>query len=159
MDRLVEDILHRIETAQKLEDLDGWIWKAGDLLAKVSYKEFQSGFAEIDRITVRPEEAEMIKKGLLSALDRNQEPRFVQQILGSLMMSHDPDLKPLFVSYLHQSLTQLKTWNALLSSALNGLSRVDENVYEGGSQSVADVDKTIRQADRYLQKLGKTAPW
>src|SRR5579859_4661672 len=95
MNALTQELLKKIEEASTARELDGWIWKVGDLIAKSSHKEYHSGFLEIDSIEVSPEESEILKLALLEALKRSSDPSFVSQILNSLIMTLDPNLKTL----------------------------------------------------------------
>ena len=83
MGNFAKIIIEKLKLANKPEDLDGWIWKAGDLLAKFQSKGFRSGFEEIDKEDVSAEEKQLIQDALLEALGRNSEPRFVSPILGT----------------------------------------------------------------------------
>lgn len=164
MSALVQELLRKIEAASTARELDGWIWKVGDLIAKTSHKEYHSSFLEIDSIHVSPDEGEMLKLALLEALKRNSDPSFVSQILDSLIMTVDPNLKPLYVSYLERYSRQLKDCNHVVYSVLNGLNRLGEDAYERSegavsSQSVIDIDKNVRQAHRYLASMGIRFTW
>lgn len=153
MTESVQEILKKIDQAQTHEDLEGWIWKASDFVAKSSFEVYNSGFPEIDAIVVSHEEGEKLKAALLKALERSSDPRFVGYILDCLIMSHDPVLKSLYVSYLDRYLRQLKDCNHVVYSTLNWLSR------GGSSQSAIEVDNNIRQAHRYLGSLGIKQAW
>jgi hypothetical protein len=160
----VGEILRKIETAQTYQDLEEWIWIAGDFIAKTTFGEYHSGFPEVDAVVVSREDGEKLKTALLAALQRSSEPRFVSQILDCLMMTKDSNLKSLYVSYLEQYLHQLKDCNGVVYSALNALSRLGEDVYErnergGISQSLIEIDKNVRQAHRYLASMGIKFTW
>lgn len=64
MGNLAKIIIEKLKLANKPEDLDGWIWKAGDLLAKFQSKGFHSGFEEIDKEEMSPEEKQQIQAAL-----------------------------------------------------------------------------------------------
>jgi hypothetical protein len=160
----VREILNKIQAAKTSEDLEDWIRIAGDYIAKASFTVYNSGYPEIDAMVVSLEEAEELKVALLAALKRSSEPRYVDQILQCLMTTKDSKLKLLYVSYLEQYLRQLKDCNGVVYSALNALSRLDEDVYErnergGSSQSLIEVDQNIRQAHRYLTNEGIKFSW
>lgn len=160
----VREILNKIQAAKTSEDLEDWIRIAGDYIAKASFTVCNSGYPEIDAMVVSLEEAEELKVALLAALKRSSEPRYVDQILQCLMTTKDSKLKLLYVSYLEQYLRQLKDCNGVVYSALNALSRLDEDVYErnergGSSQSLIEVDQNIRQAHRYLTNEGIKFSW
>jgi hypothetical protein len=160
----VEELLSKIGTAQTYEDLEGWIWIAGDFIAKTTFREYNSGFPEIDAVVVSREEGEKLKTALLAALQRSSEPRFVSQILDCLMMTKDSNLKSLYVSYLEQYSRRLKDCNGVVYAALNALSRLGEDVYERNekgttSQSLIEIDNNIRQAHRYLANMGIKFSW
>jgi|SRR5579859_964558 len=164
MNALTQELLKKIEEASTARELDGWIWKVGDLIAKSSHKEYHSGFLEIDSIEVSPEESEILKLALLEALKRSSDPSFVSQILNSLIMTLDPNLKTLYLSYLERYSRQLKDCNHVVYSVLDGLNRLGEDVYEpnergGSSQSVIDINKNVRQAHRYLAGMGIEFTW
>lgn len=164
MGDLAKIIIEKLKLANKPEDLDDWIWKAGDLLAKFQSKGFHSGFEEIDKEDVSPEEKQQIQTALLEALGRNSDPRFVSQILEALRCSREQSLKQLYIDFLATFLKQTKASNGVIHSALLALDDLGEPVFErspdgGTSQSVIDVDKNIRQADRYLQLRGISTPW
>lgn len=164
MSDLVQELLAKLATARSPEDLDGWIWKVGDLIAKTTYEVYHSGFREIDEITVSAEQASRLKESLLAALKRNPEACFVGQILDCLGMTNDPTLKPLYVEYLERYLRVLKDCNRTVYSCLNALDRLEENVYEteagrSTGQSLIEIDKNVRQANRYLASQGITQSW
>lgn len=164
MGDLAKAIIEKLKLANKPEDLDGWIWKAGDLLSKFQSKGYHSGFEEIDKEDVSPEEKQQIQDALLGALGRNSDPRFVSQILEALRCSREPSLKQLYIDFLVKFLKQTKASNGVVHSALLALDDLGEPVFEREpsgrtSQSVIDVDKNIRQANRYLQLRGIVTSW
>jgi hypothetical protein len=164
MGNLAKSVIERMKSAKTVEDLDGWVWKASDLLAKSHLKEYHSGFAEIDDEMVSPDESDQLRSALLEALNRNSDPRFVSQIIYALGSARDESLKQLYVDYLARYLQQLKGSNSVVHAALLALSEIDEPVYERSSdgtssQSLIDVDKNIRQAHQYLEKHQIIVPW
>ncbi|HEV2196122.1 MAG TPA: hypothetical protein VGR55_11105 [Candidatus Acidoferrum sp.] len=164
MGNLAKSIIGKLKLAKKPEDLDGWIWKAGDLLAKSGSGTFHSGFEEIDKEEVTREERQQIQGALLEALGRNSDPRFVSQILEALRCFREQSLKQLYIDFLATFLKQTKASSGVIHSALLALDDLGEPVFDrspdgGTSQSVIDVDKNIRQADRYLQLRGISTPW
>jgi hypothetical protein len=52
MGDLAKTIIEKLKLASKPEDLDGWIWRAGDLLRKSQSADYRSGFEDIDRGTL-----------------------------------------------------------------------------------------------------------
>ena len=164
MGNLAREIIGKLKLANKPEDLDGWIWKAGDLLAKFQSESFRSGFEDIDKEEVSREEKQQIQDALLEALGRNSDARFISQVLDALGCSREPSLKQLYIDFLATFLKQTKTSNRVLYSVLLALHDLGEPVFEvrpdgGASQSVVEVDKNIQQADRYLQSRGIVIPW
>lgn len=164
MANLTKLIIERVESAQTVEDLDGWIWQAGDLLAKTHVKEHHSGFVEIDDEHVSSGERDQLQSALLEALNRNSDPRFVSQILDALGCGRDQSLKQLYVDYLARYAKELKDSNRVMYAALIALRDLGEPVFksrEGGksSYSVNDVTENVRQADRYLEKRQIVVPW
>jgi hypothetical protein len=164
MGNLAKSVIERMKSAKTVEDLDGWVWKASDLLAKTHFKEYHSGFAEIDEEVVSSDERGQLQSALLEALNRNTNPRFVSQIISALGSARDESLKQLYVDYLARYLRQLKGSNGVVYTALLALSEIGEPVYERSldatsSQSLIDVDKNIRQAHRYLEKHQIVVPW
>lgn len=164
MGNLAKSVIERMKSAKTVEDLDGWVWKASDLLAKCHSKEYHSGFAEIDDEVVSPDERDQLQSALLEALNRNSDPRFVSQIIGAIGSARDESLKQLYVDYLARYLQQLKASNGVVYAALLALSEIGEPVYERrqdgtSSQSVIDVDENIRQAHQYLEKHRIIVPW
>jgi hypothetical protein len=161
---VTESVIERMKLAKTAEDLEGWIWKASDLLAKSHFKEYHSGFAEIDDELVSSDERDQLRSALLEALKRNSDPRFVSPIIDALGRTRDESLKQLYVDYLARHLRQLKDSNGVVYAALLALSEVDESVYErrpdgSSSQGLVNVDKNIRQAHRYLEKHQIIVPW
>jgi hypothetical protein len=164
MGSLAKSVIERMKAAKTVEDLDGWVWKASDLLAKFHFKEYHSGFAEIDAETVSPDERDQLRSALLEALNRNSDPRFVSQIISAIGSACDESLKQLYLDYLARYLQQLKASNAVVYAALLALSEIGEPVFERhqdgtSSQSLIDVDKNIRQAHGYLEKHQIIVPW
>ena len=164
MSTLAKKIVDQINSSNTIEDLDGWIWKAGDLLERVFSKDFHSGFEEIDSEEVSLADGQAIQAALLKALKRNSDERFIGAILSALGGSNDKSLKPIFVEYLAEHLRKLKESNSVIYSALIGLDNLGEQVFErdlvGGScQSLIEVDKNIRQANKYLLDLGYKIHW
>jgi hypothetical protein len=164
MGNLAKSVIERMKAAKTVEDLDGWVWKASDLLAKPHFEEYHSGFAEIDDEAVSLDEKDQLQSSLLEALNRNSDPRFVSQIISAIGSARDESLKQLFVDYLARYLQQLKASNGVVHAALLALSEIGEPVYErhqdgASSQSVTDVDKNIRQAHRYLEMHQIVVPW
>ena len=164
MGNLTKSVIERMNSAKTVEDLEGWIWKASDLLAKSHFREYHSGFAEIDDEVVSSDERGQLRSALLEALNRNSDPRFVSQIIDALGSTRDESLKHLYVDYLTRYLRQLKASNGVVYAALQALSEIEEPVYEQNpdgtsSQSLVDVDKNIRQAHRYLEKNQIVVPW
>ncbi|HET9994474.1 MAG TPA: hypothetical protein VFQ18_03620 [Candidatus Acidoferrum sp.] len=164
MSGLTNRIIDQINASNTVEDLEGWIWKAGDLLEKVFSQNFHSGFEEIDNEEVNEADGQKIQAALLQALKRNSDARFVGTILNALTGSNDGSLKPIYVEYLAEHLSKLKESNSVVHSALLGLDNVGESVYEknpggGSSQSLIDVDKNIRQANKFLLNLGYKIHW
>jgi hypothetical protein len=161
MGELAKNIIQRVKTARTAEDLEGWVWKASDLMAKSSMQEYHSGFAEIDAEVVSSDERDQLQSALLEALNRNSEPRFVSQIIDALGSAHDKSLRSLYVDYLVRYLRQLKDNNHIVYAALLALHNIGEPVYEKDSsgQSLIEIDKNIRQAHGYLSKQGITDSW
>jgi hypothetical protein len=164
MGTLAKSVIERMTLAKTAEDLEGWIWKASDLLAKFHFKEYHSGFAEIDDEVVSSDERDRLRSALLEALKRNSDPRFVSPIIDALGSTRDESLKQLYVDYLARYLRQLKDSNGVVYAALLALSEIEEPVYErrpdgSSSQGLIDVDKNIRQAHKYLEKHKITVPW
>jgi hypothetical protein len=164
MGLLAKNVIERMKLAKTAEDLEGWIWKASDLLAKSHSKEYHSGFAEIDDEVVSSDERDQLRSALLEALKRNSDPRFVSQIIDALGRTGDESLKQLYVDYLARHLRQLKDSNGVVYAALLALSEIGESIYErspdgSSSQGVVYADKNIRQADRYLEKHRIIVPW
>jgi hypothetical protein len=164
MSDLIEKIVNQIDSASTPADLDGCAWIAGDLLRKANSKNYRSGFEEIDREEVSEADGQRIQNALLGALRRNSETRFVSSILSALSCSTDKSLIPLYQEILAEHMRKLKGSNGVVYSALHGLDALGESVFDtnpegGSSQCLADVDKTIRQAHKYLQTLGIMDPW
>jgi hypothetical protein len=164
MGQLAKRVISQLNAAKSAADLEGVVWIASDRLAKFAFTNYHSGFPEIDREEVNDGERAQIQAALVEALGRNSDPKFVSQIINALGVTGDRSLKQTYVDYLTQYLKQLKWSNGVVYAALLALDGLDEEVYEknpngGSSQSVIDVDKNIRQAHRYLQKLGVIIPW
>jgi hypothetical protein len=164
MGNLTKSLIERMKSAKTAEDLEGWVWKTSDLLVKSHFKEYHSGFAEIDDEVVSSDERDHLRSALLEALNRNSEPRFVSPIINALARTRDESLKQLYVDYLARYLRQLKDCNGVVYAALLALSELDEPVYErrsdgSSSQGLTDVDKNMRQASRYLEKHQIIVPW
>ena len=164
MSDLADKIINQINSSNAIEHLEGWIWKAGDLLQKASSKNYRSGFAEIDNEEISEADGQKIQAALLEALKRNSEARFVGTILSALGGSNDQSLKPIFVRYLSEHFNKLRESNSVVYSALCGLRNLGESVYEknpdgGSSQSLIEVDKNIRQANKYLLEVGHKIHW
>lgn len=161
MGELTKSIIQRVKAAKTAEDLEGWVWKASDLMAKTSMQEYHSGFAEIDAEVVTPDERDQLRSALLEALNRNSAPNFVSPIIDALGSTHDKSLRPLFVDYLTRYLRQLKDNNYVVYATLLALHDIGESVYEKNSsgQSVIEIDKNIRQAHEYLSRQGIIDSW
>jgi len=156
MGELTKSVIERMKSAMVAEDLDDWVWKAADLLARARSAGYRSGFAEIDDEAVSPEERDELRQALLDALTRNADPGFVSPIIWALGKACDESLKQLYVDYLARYLESLKASNGVVYQALIALDNIGEPVRERNpdgtsSQSVIDVDKNIRQAPRYLK--------
>ena len=164
MGDLTKRVIDRLKRAHSTDDLAGCIWIAADLLRKFRSPSYKSGSAEVELEEIIADEQIQIQKALIEALDRNSDPKFVSQIINALSCAGDPTLKELYVDYLARYLMQLKGSNGVVYAALLALDELDENVYEKNpdgstSQSVMDVDKNIRQAHQFLEKLGVIIPW
>jgi hypothetical protein len=164
MGSLTDGIIGQINSAKTYGDLERWIWKAGDLLRKTTYQNYLSGFEDIDKEEVSETDGQRIQSALLEALHRNSEARFVGAILFALSDSKDQALKQIYVNYLAEHVRKLRESNYVVSSALAGLDRLGEPVYEknpdGMSSSAGfDLGKNNRQAQKYLVDLGILIPW
>ena len=164
MSELIDKIVAQLNSASTVEDLDGCAWVAGDLLEKAHSQNYLSGFEYIDREEVSDADARRIQTALLEALPRNSDGKFVGCILSALNGSQGKRLKGVYLENLIEHLRKLKASNSVVYSALLGLQTLGESVFEtnpqgGSSQSLIQVDKNIRQANKYLQSLGIVEPW
>ena len=161
MGELAKSVIEKVKTAKTAEDLEGWVWKASDLMAKSSMREYHSGFAEIDAEVVTPDERDQLRSALLEALNRNSAPDFVSPIITALGSAHDKSLRPLYIDYLVRHVRQLKDNNHVVYAALLALHDIGEPVYENNSsgKSVIEIDKNIRQAHEYLSRQGIIDSW
>lgn len=89
MGSLTDRIIGQINSANSYGDLEGWIWKAGDLLRKTALQNYLSGFEDIDKEEVSEADGQRIQSALLKALRRNSDARFVSSILSALSESKD----------------------------------------------------------------------
>jgi hypothetical protein len=85
----------------------------------------------------------------------------VGSILSALSYTSDADLLPLWIDYLIRYLELLKASNAVVHSVLIALDDLGELVHEIGpsGRSLADVDRNIADAQRYLLGRGIKVPW
>jgi len=160
---LAKRVIEQLKSAKTAEDLEGCVWIASDLLRKFRSIGYHSGFPEVDNEKITPGEKALIQSALIQALSHSSEPKFVSPIIDALGSAHDQALKPLFVDHLAQYLRQLKWSNGVVYAALLALHELDENVYErnpDGSTSLSsmEVDKNIRQAQKYLERFGIIIP-
>ncbi len=162
MGELTSRVLQKIRDAQTFDDVDNFIWIAGELVRREASKEFHSGYKDIDEEEVSLEERDQLKDALLEALARTSEPRFVGSLLSALSATGDRDLLPLWVEHLAKYLEQLKASNAVVHSVLNALNDIGElerEIRPSGGRSAADVDLNIEEAQKYLLKRGIKVPW
>lgn len=161
MGKLVQHTVEQLNGATKLEDLRSCLWVASDLITKASSTNFVSQFEEIDREDVSDQERKQLQEALLNALPRNNDPRWVGQILSSLSSSRDQSLLPLWVDYLTKYLDVLKAANGIVYSALTALHELGEPVFEKDqrSRSLTAIEQTAACASRYLYERGVTVPW
>jgi len=161
MGKFTEEIIRKTNEAKGINDVKDWIWMAGELLRRTSSPEYKSGTREIDDEEIAELERAELKEALLKALSRNSEPGYVCSLLYALSYTYDRDLLPLWVQYLSEHLWNLKRSNAIVHTALIALRDLDELVREAGpgGRSLADVDRNIEDAQRYLLTRGIKIPW
>lgn len=161
MGKLTAEIIRKVNDAKDIDDIKDWIWMAGDLLRRTSSSTFKSGMKEIDDEEVTEVERAELKQALLSALPRNSDLGYVCSLLTALSCTYDRDLLPLWVQYLSEHLWNLKRSNAIVHTALIALHDLDELVREIGpnGRSIADVDRNVEDAQKYLLARGIKIPW
>lgn len=159
MGELTARVINGINSSKEFEDFAGWIWMAGDLIRRASSPGFHSGFEDVDRENVSNEERNALQKALLSALDRNSDPLYVCSILSALRGTFDRDLLPLWIEQLIKYLGQLKQSNAIVFTILLALKDLDEHVFaEAQSLCVIDVERNVKEAERYLRRQDIVVP-
>jgi len=161
MGKLTAEIIRKTNEANDINDIKDWMWMAGELLRRASVPTYQSGEKEIDDEEISGKERAELKGALLGALSRSSDPSYVCSILTALSYTYDRDLLPLWVHYLSEHLRNLKRSNNIVHTALIALRDLDELVREigPGGRSMADVDRNIDDAQRYLLTQGIKIPW
>ena len=119
---------------------------------------FKSGFARIDAEIVTAEEGEQLKQALLKALERCADLATQGSILWALIRTQEPDLKPLYVSYLKDALRAMEGSSCIISSCLDGLNDLGEDVYDWDKddsmvQGATEVGKNWHQTRSYLARI------
>jgi hypothetical protein len=164
MGNLVQKTLEILDVATRPEEYESVLWVAGDLIQKAAVQNFRSGYDEIDSETVTTKEAEDLKSALARCLSRSTELRVTASILSALGCSRDPKFEQLYQESLATHQRLLKAHNAIVFASLIALDNLGTDVFareadESSSQGITEVDKNVRQADRYLAKLGILNPW
>ena len=133
---------------------------AGDLLGKAnSQGGYISGFADTDAEEITQDEAEQLKQALAGLLAKTQDPDTVISVIWALGKSNDHGYKDLYVRYLHGFVDTCLWSSAGVSQVLCALQDIGQEVFEreedgGWGHSVLDIEKNLRQARAYLQRLG-----
>ena len=164
MSDLVEQTLKRLDSAVSPGDFDDLLWVAGDLIRKVSMRDFRSGVDWIDREEVTVADAEQLKLALVRSLERSSDLRLKGSVLSTLGCSFDRQYIELYRRVLAEHLEALKAYNGVVFAALIALDNLGEPVFErdpdgSSSQGLVHVEKSVRQAQDYLLTLGIVHPW
>ena len=159
MGDLTSRVIQQIDDANCFEDIEGWIWMAGDLIRKADSPQYHSGFEEIDRETVSSSERQELKQAALNALPRCPDPYYVGSLLNVLGCTCDCDVSPIYVEYLAKYLLMMKASNVVVYSILSALEGIGEAVFLGlKSRSATDIERNVKEADAFLQKRGIFTP-
>lgn len=163
MGQLVQQAIEGLKDAVALRNnSNDSIWIAGDLLARFhSNNRWKSGFADIDAEVITVEDAEQLKQALLNALEDNEFPAVKGSILYALRKTQDPNLRPLYIAQLEDSLRLIEGSSLIINACLDGLGDIGEDAFEreedgSTSQSSSDVEKNWRQARKYITRLNPT---
>ena len=153
MGELTSQFLKKIQDVREAEEIEDWIWKAGDLIRRANSSGYHSGFEEIDSECVSEAEKNALQEAVLKALARTTNPSWDQSFLSVLRCAGDVDMKSLWIEYLARYLTLLKQSNGIVFTALLALKELDEPIFEGAKSLAAiDVERNVNEANEYLRR-------
>jgi len=160
MSELTERVIAELNKATDAERLSRPAWMASDLIRKSLNSAYSSGFPQIDSEVVTESERQQLRDALLAALKRNDDPRYVSQLLSALASCRDRSLLPLWIDYLAKYVEMMKAASGALYSVLVGLDAIEEPIFAGiSSRSLMDVERNIQAAQKYLHERGVDIPY
>jgi hypothetical protein len=140
----------------------GPLWVILDLIEKGSHPDHQSGDEAVDAESVTAEEAILLRKLLVNALERHPALNARAPMIHILGKLADPQYLHLFRSELQSALVTLSEAAGLLYQCLIALDDLGENALntsEKRSYSITDVAYNVERAREYLRRIGLLIPF